>query len=653
MTAIKSIDDFVKHLLRIAEDYAHLSADIGEFCDALEGGETGPPDPPIDPPADPHNLKSITIKASKTGGVAPHGVHFEADVSGVVGIEQPLRDLAFEWDISGTLHKGPVVAHLFRDAGTFTARLTVKASDGGVFTLEISIYVSDPAAFYPADATILYDPEGQFVGAELIDGVTTTTWGDFVSRIDPSIPQRLSLAPGASIDIDPATWAPIARFGPDTTFGSWGDEPFTFRFVGDPLKAANAIKIADATPGLRLVGLRMEGAFDPSRPMLAAGIFSTGVVIKLNPADAETDVVFLGCSGSGVERPIAIEGVSGGGRAIDAIFVDCDFRNWSDYGMACFGPVRRFACLNTKSIQHAHAYNGTTGKLINDIPSQGLPIFQIESVRDDNGVYVFTVAGDVPPVGTDIVISEGPAAWLGTYGRVIRADPHRREIAVNPTQTEGQTQHPTSTMPAPFAGSFDGAGHQALQAQHGPLRISQADRIYIDAADFVSTADWSGKSATIVQPAVRLLTGGGVATTEGEKPILNVQGGTFQGGLNCFTVHPDNRNRPVQAIRHAIIDGVMIIGDTTTEAPIACGYGDATFRNITYENPQPSDRPDKRNKIMQLAYFDPNAGVAAEPANFVGPLTFGPIEINDPFLKDGWRMVDRSANFAETEVREV
>jgi len=93
---------------------------------------------------------AVSITASRTSGVAPLGVFFEADVSGSMGVTYPFHELLYVWDFDETgtwgygntlqtskgAATGPVAAHVFSESGaggtSHDVTCTVYRRSGGV-----------------------------------------------------------------------------------------------------------------------------------------------------------------------------------------------------------------------------------------------------------------------------------------------------------------------------------------------------------------------------------------------------------------------------------------------------------------------------------------------------------------------------------------
>lgn len=116
--------------------------------------------------SDVSHAADIEAAASRTSGVAPLSVHFNADLTASSETERSFHDLEYSWNFGdptagnwGTNNKlknedkGPVAAHVYETPGTFTTTLTVRDADGVVDTKTFEVVVSDPDVVYAGTLT--------------------------------------------------------------------------------------------------------------------------------------------------------------------------------------------------------------------------------------------------------------------------------------------------------------------------------------------------------------------------------------------------------------------------------------------------------------------------------------------------------------------
>lgn len=122
----------------------------------------------------------IVPKVSRTEGVAPLSVHFEASLTVSSGKVRPFHTLDYSWNFgdkngakwsnSGkkkNIAKGAVATHIFEKAGHYTVQLVVKDVNGVVETETFNINVLDPDRFYSGtNTTVVSDSKNaDFTGA--------------------------------------------------------------------------------------------------------------------------------------------------------------------------------------------------------------------------------------------------------------------------------------------------------------------------------------------------------------------------------------------------------------------------------------------------------------------------------------------------------
>jgi len=138
----------------------------------------------------------FTGSASRTRGVAPLSVHFEAGLTSSSPASRTFHDHDYTWSFgdaaagvwgttgkSRNLAKGAVAAHVYETPGSYTATLTVKRGSTVVHAQSFTITVDDPDVVYRGTATTCVsdtahrDFAGSPGGARLIatDDLSTIT----------------------------------------------------------------------------------------------------------------------------------------------------------------------------------------------------------------------------------------------------------------------------------------------------------------------------------------------------------------------------------------------------------------------------------------------------------------------------------------------
>jgi hypothetical protein len=172
-----------------------------------------------------------SIVTSRTSGVAPLGVFFDASATTGTAATTPFFDLAYCWEFgdptsgvwgtngrSRNEHKGPVAAHVFETPGTYEVTLRIRDSLGRVVEDSVTITVTDPSAVFSGTNTICFSTSGNFTGAPA--GATQVTIST-LTDVQPYIAagKRLLLRSG---DTFPAGSGATFNVSGPGHFGSFG-----------------------------------------------------------------------------------------------------------------------------------------------------------------------------------------------------------------------------------------------------------------------------------------------------------------------------------------------------------------------------------------------------------------------------------------------
>lgn len=141
------------------------------------------------------------IDAHRTTGVAPLAVNFigYGTVSG--SGHETLRTIVYDWDFgdpsSGTFFtdgtsqnesRGPVVAHIFYQPGTYTVEMVATDPDGECNFETVSIEVTDPDTVFSGTNTVCVSTSGTFTDCPA--GATQTTSSDFDATMQTAAGKR-------------------------------------------------------------------------------------------------------------------------------------------------------------------------------------------------------------------------------------------------------------------------------------------------------------------------------------------------------------------------------------------------------------------------------------------------------------------------------
>jgi hypothetical protein len=183
---------------------------------------------------------TINLTPSRTSGVAPLAVYFDAGTTTATNVSHPMHNLSFEWDFgdpgSGTwaisgqsknFATAPAAAHVFKTPGTY--QVTVAVTDGASQSSSqtVTITVTDPNSVFAGTKTICFSPDGNFTGAAAgAQLITTNSMATVLSHAGPN--RRLLLKRGASFTSATNT---VEVAGPGI-LGSFGPASAPPRLVG-------------------------------------------------------------------------------------------------------------------------------------------------------------------------------------------------------------------------------------------------------------------------------------------------------------------------------------------------------------------------------------------------------------------------------------
>lgn len=240
---------------------------------------------PVIPPSD--------MLVSRTNGVAPLSVYFDASgtTSGVTAI--PFHELGYRWDFgdpgsgawatdgkSKNSAAGPQAGHVYHMPGVYTATLTVQDMAGGQATRQMVIVVDDPAGVFPGTNTVCFSQDGNFdgapAGARLI---ITNRFAAVAAYFSPRM--RLLLRRGetwtnASVRLNSAGPGIIGAFGA-------GAPPVLVAPSNTTL-----LTLSSSSPRLddwRVMDLELDGSAKGSWAVLANGVVTRVLLLRLGAHD--------------------------------------------------------------------------------------------------------------------------------------------------------------------------------------------------------------------------------------------------------------------------------------------------------------------------------------------------------------------------------
>lgn len=177
---------------------------------------------------------SVKIHSSRTSGVTPLSVFFEAQISGGQ-IKKPFLELDYLWDFGdGKQMKGPVVAHVFeseRDFQDFHVTLTVSNTEGMLTTAEETIWLKPPTGNIRCVAA--ENTGNAFIGcpATSTDRVINSNFTEALEWINEDKDNRVLLfrRGGTFYSDGNQPSIPIAGPGIISSFGPDAEEPAVIR----------------------------------------------------------------------------------------------------------------------------------------------------------------------------------------------------------------------------------------------------------------------------------------------------------------------------------------------------------------------------------------------------------------------------------------
>jgi hypothetical protein len=271
-----------------------------------------------------------SIVTSRTSGVAPLGVHFDASATTGTDAPEPFLDLAYCWEfgdpgsgvwgtngLSRNEAKGPVAAHVFETPGTYEVVLRIRDSEGRVVEDGVTITVTDPDTVFAGADTICFSVAGDFSGAPI--GATQVTITD-LSDLAPHVAagKRLLLRFGETIPVGGGLTVNAAGPGMIAAFGS-GDRPLID---------------ADGLASTRIIQLSAETSLLNDWRFVDIECRSDGASARFFGAEGSADdLTFLRCKNRGAAVVIAYtildfynnNGSPGHTMYDGYCFHDCDF----------------------------------------------------------------------------------------------------------------------------------------------------------------------------------------------------------------------------------------------------------------------------------------------------------------------------------------
>lgn len=319
------------------------------------------------------NAITAVLEASRTTCTAPCGIMFNASATSSNGVAEPFHQLHYTWnygDVGSTFQQrpgidankstSPIGAHVYQQAGTYTATLTVTGDDGGTDTQTAEIIVNDPDVVYAAETYCV------------------------------SNTNNFSACPTQNISFHLTSFSAAATFLSNLRFNQVGQPTRVLFRAGDTFIATNQFTIRETTAALQIASfgsgadpiisldslvnnetlffihdvtditfrnINFKGSYDPTS---GTGIHALAIWFYL----AVTDALVYQNSFSGVDTAVYPHG--GANLTTNApsqyqMIVDNSITNWQDYGL--FGTFGYLGTLLANTIkQDPNAISGSEGK---------------------------------------------------------------------------------------------------------------------------------------------------------------------------------------------------------------------------------------------------------------------------------------------------
>ena len=140
---------------------------------------------------------TVSITTTRTSGVAPLAISFDATATTSLTTERPFHDLHYRWDYgdpssgewatsrkSKNQDTGAVGGHVYETPGIYTATLTVTDNAGATTQQTVQITVEDPDVVFSGANTICISTGTDFTGAPAgAQQITTTSWSEIANAL--------------------------------------------------------------------------------------------------------------------------------------------------------------------------------------------------------------------------------------------------------------------------------------------------------------------------------------------------------------------------------------------------------------------------------------------------------------------------------------
>lgn len=245
---------------------------------------------------------TVSLAQSRTSGVAPLNVHFDATGTTSTETSRPFHELEYRWDWDDDANEtysggktGAVACHVFDQPGTYTVALMVEEEDGSTASDTVSITVTNPDTVFATTDTICFSNDTDFTGAPT--GATEVTTADFDAACATYLADGKRLlfkrgdtftaSTGTTLDFNTSAVS-IGAFGTGTSPDARGI------FTNNPL-----VNVAFDGPPLRLGSTNNE-CLDTRVSDLEFAYTGGGIVSSLTTMDWRSEnLLFYRCKAAG------------------------------------------------------------------------------------------------------------------------------------------------------------------------------------------------------------------------------------------------------------------------------------------------------------------------------------------------------------------
>jgi len=277
-----------------------------------------PPAPPLPATCStaPAGIIAINLVASRTSGVGPLSVFFDASATTATATTRPFHDLEYQWNFgdagSGTWGQGtrpgvnsrntatgPVAAHVYESPGLYTVTLTVKDGTNTVVENCVVITVGNPDVVFAATTTCVAVAAPPVAGAGGCPaGATVVQSSDFDGTISTQLTagkRRILFNRGETYFVNAAA-ARIAVPGPGLigAYGAGAKPIIQSTGPGGPgTRIAMSSFSAPSTADWRIMDLDLDGQSSPTHVGLSGnGSASQITLLRLDAHDLKFGIIF-------------------------------------------------------------------------------------------------------------------------------------------------------------------------------------------------------------------------------------------------------------------------------------------------------------------------------------------------------------------------